>query len=118
MGAAVLHVPGVGSLQYDQQIWLLRLLSIGLLAPLPLLAGYLPPQSRHDFSLANSAEAPVTPASTTPDPLCEAPRYAEFLELPHGLSGYFDLEQAKRCATARNKPIFIDFTGHACVNCR
>lgn len=38
MGAAVLHVPGVGGLHYDQQIWLLRLLSIVLLAPLPLLA--------------------------------------------------------------------------------
>jgi thiol:disulfide interchange protein DsbD len=50
--------------------------------------------------------------------LCEAPKYANILELPHGLQGYFDLEQAKRCAQALNKPIFIDFTGHACVNCR
>jgi thiol:disulfide interchange protein DsbD len=40
------------------------------------------------------------------------------LELPHGLQGYFDLEQAKRCAIDQKKPIFIDFTGHACVNCR
>ncbi|HST65023.1 MAG TPA: glycosyltransferase family 39 protein [Mycobacteriales bacterium] len=38
MGAAVLHVPGVGGLHYDQQIWLLRLLSMLALAPLPLLA--------------------------------------------------------------------------------
>jgi len=87
-------------------------------APLPLLAGYLPPQSRNDFSLAASSEAPAVSAGTTPDAQCEAPRYAEFLELPHGLQGFFDLEQAKRCAKARNKPIFIDFTGHACVNCR
>ena len=50
--------------------------------------------------------------------LCEPPRHADFLELPHGLHGYFDLEQAKRCARAQKKPIFIDFTGHACVNCR
>ncbi|MBX0290923.1 thioredoxin family protein [Hymenobacter sp. HSC-4F20] len=88
-------------------------------APLPLLAGYLPPQSRHDFTLASSESAALaTPAATTANTLCEAPRYAEFLELPHGLSGYFDLEQARRCARAQNKPIFIDFTGHACVNCR
>ncbi len=38
LGAAVLTVPGVGGLAYDRQIWLLRLLSILLLAPLPLLA--------------------------------------------------------------------------------
>ncbi|MBO3272619.1 protein-disulfide reductase DsbD family protein [Hymenobacter defluvii] len=86
-------------------------------APLPLLAGYLPPQTSHDFSLASAATpmAPATPATNT---LCEEPRYADFLELPHGLHGYFDLAQAQRCARALNKPIFIDFTGHACVNCR
>jgi small subunit ribosomal protein S36 len=38
LGAAVLHVPGVGGLHYDQQIWLLRMLSMLALAPLPLLA--------------------------------------------------------------------------------
>jgi thiol:disulfide interchange protein DsbD len=82
-------------------------------APLPLLAGYLPPQSSRDFSLSSGNAA--IPAANT---LCEAPRYADYLELPHGLSGYFDLEQAKRCARQQHKPIFIDFTGHACVNCR
>ena len=88
-------------------------------APLPLLAGYLPPQSNHDFSIA-SAEGGAAPALARANlpAQCEAPRYAEFLELPHSLPGYFDLEQAKRCAKAQNKPIFIDFTGHACVNCR
>ncbi|MBG8552742.1 protein-disulfide reductase DsbD family protein [Hymenobacter guriensis] len=85
-------------------------------APLPLLAGYLPPQSRHDFTLAGAA--PAAPALATINSQCEAPRYAGFLELPHNLPGYFDLEQAKRCARAAGKPLFIDFTGHACVNCR
>ncbi|OON68984.1 protein-disulfide reductase DsbD family protein [Hymenobacter sp. CRA2] len=86
-------------------------------APLPLLAGYLPPQRNSDFTLAASA-APVLTTAATPNALCETPRYADFLELPHGLQGYFDLAQAQRCARAQNKPIFIDFTGHACVNCR
>jgi len=86
-------------------------------APLPLLAGYLPPQSNHDFSIA-SGGGEVSVAKASRPAQCETPRYAEFLELPHGLDGYFDLEQAKRCAKAQNKPIFIDFTGHACVNCR
>lgn len=88
-------------------------------APLPLLAGYLPPQSNHDFSIASGGGvggAALVKANLPPQ--CEAPHYAEFLELPHGLAGYFDLAQAKRCARAQHKPIFIDFTGHACVNCR
>jgi thiol:disulfide interchange protein len=89
-------------------------------APLPLLAGYLPPQSSHDFSIASNEGGRVGAivAQAALPTQCEAPRYAEFLELPHGLNGYFDLEQAKRCARAQHKPIFIDFTGHACVNCR
>jgi thioredoxin-related protein len=86
-------------------------------APLKALAGYLPPQSSHDFDLTalmrqhQSGQVPVNAQ-------CEPPHYGDFLKLPHGLSGYFDLEQAKRCALAQNKPLFIDFTGHACVNCR
>ncbi|MGV3642048.1 MAG: thioredoxin family protein, partial [Adhaeribacter sp.] len=59
-----------------------------------------------------AAPAAALPAS------CEAPKYSDVLKLPHGLTGYFDLEQARRCAQAQNKPLFIDFTGHACVNCR
>ncbi|RZK23015.1 MAG: disulfide bond formation protein DsbD [Hymenobacter sp.] len=88
-------------------------------APLPLLAGYLPPQSSHDFSIASGGgDAANVAAKSNLPTQCETPRYAEFLELPHGLNGYFDLEQAKRCARAQHKPLFIDFTGHACVNCR
>ena len=90
-------------------------------APLKALAGYLPPQSSHDFDLVallrqqNGGQDPVAAAA---DPNCEPPKYGTFLKLPHGLNGYFDLEQARRCALAQNKPLFIDFTGHACVNCR
>ncbi|MBC8081608.1 MAG: thioredoxin family protein, partial [Hymenobacter sp.] len=90
-------------------------------APLPLLAGYLPPQSKRDFSLATaggSGSLVVATSGPGASAQCEGPRFGEFLELPHGLSGYFDLEQAKRCAREQGKPIFIDFTGHGCVNCR
>ena len=88
-------------------------------APLPLLAGYLPPQSKHDFSLAtaDNGSAPVVATASTAVAQ-EVPRFGDFLELPHNLNGYFDLEQAKRVARQVHKPIFVDFTGHACVNCR
>ena len=85
-------------------------------APLPLLAGYLPPQSKHDFSLATAEGG--TPALAAAGPAREVARFSDFLELPHNLDGYFDLEQARRVARQVHKPIFIDFTGHACVNCR
>ena len=86
-------------------------------APLPLLAGYLPPQSKRDFSVA-AAEGGTPAVVASAASAHEVPRFGDFLELPHNLNGYFDLEQAKRVARQEHKPIFIDFTGHACVNCR
>ncbi len=81
-------------------------------APLKSLAGYLPPMYTHDFNLAKETSRADALAG------CEPPRYADFLHLPHGLSGYFDYEQALACAREQRKPLFIDFTGHGCTNCR
>lgn len=83
-------------------------------APLKALAGYLPPMHTHDFDLIGLAR----PADHIEYPECEEPKYADFLHLPHGLNGYFDYEQAMACAQAVDKPLFIDFTGHGCTNCR
>lgn len=84
-------------------------------APLKALAGYLPPQHTIDFDLSRGAAMTAKAASTTCDP---KPRHSESLHMPHGLHGYFDYKEALACAQKQNKPIFIDFTGHGCVNCR
>ena len=84
-------------------------------APLKGLSGYLPPLTSQDFVLgANSAPAPA--ASSTSG--IGKPKYSDFLHLPHGLEGFFDLKEAEAYAQKVRKPIFIDFTGHGCVNCR
>nr|HPI71483.1 thioredoxin family protein [Tenuifilaceae bacterium] len=31
---------------------------------------------------------------------------------------YFDYQQALACAREQNKPLFVDFVGHACANCK
>ncbi|WP_461491274.1 protein-disulfide reductase DsbD family protein [Pontibacter sp. HJ8] len=91
-------------------------------APLKALSGYLPPQSTHDFDLnaiVRQGGGGSTATSLAANELCETPKYAEDMPgMPLGLKGYYDLEQAKRCAAEQGKPIFIDFTGHGCVNCR
>jgi thiol:disulfide interchange protein len=81
-------------------------------APLRKLSGYLPPESTMEFRIGESGSA------KTGSDICEAPKYSDILHLPHGLNGYFDLKQALACAKEKNKPVFIDFTGHGCVNCR
>jgi len=56
--------------------------------------------------------------ATNANQTCDQPKYGDFLHLPHGLKGYFDYDQAIACARQQNKPLFIDFTGHGCTNCR
>ena len=82
-------------------------------APLKALAGYLPPQTSQDFDLSRSG---ISDAKTSS--LSETPKYGELFELPHNLDGFFDYEQALAYSKKVNKPVFIDFTGHGCVNCR
>jgi thiol:disulfide interchange protein DsbD len=86
----------------------------GLLgAPLKALSGYLPPMSSHDFNILENRGG-VAVENT----LDEIPKYSEFLHFPHGIQGYFDYNQAWAAAKKQGKPLFIDFTGHGCVNCR
>lgn len=94
-------------------------------APLKAISGYLPPMTSHDFDFHKIVRDEVKlvdhssgMSGSTANLLCEKPKFSEFLELPHGLEGYFDFEQGLACAKAQNKPMFIDFTGHGCVNCR
>lgn len=37
---------------------------------------------------------------------------------PHGLDCYHDFDEGLAEAKRQNKPLFVDFTGHGCVNCR
>lgn len=86
-------------------------------APLKALAGYLPPMSTHDFDVPSIIRANGG-GSSEKNTICDVPKYADFLHFPHGIQGYFDYDQALACAKQQDKPIFIDFTGHGCVNCR
>ena len=82
-------------------------------APLSKLSGYLPPLSSQDFVLGANSTSVNNNATAS-----HARKYSETLHLPHGLEGFFDLAEAEAYAKQVNKPIFIDFTGHGCVNCR
>lgn len=83
-------------------------------APLSKLSGYLPPQTSLDFDLSQIKSAPVQSNTSSTSGV----KYGDVLHLPHGLNGFFDLEEAEAYAAKVDKPVFIDFTGHGCVNCR
>ena len=61
---------------------------------------------------------PVIPG-TTPVILSKAKNLPRpTLRMPHGLVAYDNLEDGLAVASATGKKVFIDITGHGCVNCR
>jgi thiol:disulfide interchange protein len=90
-------------------------------APLNFLSAILPPADYHTFNLKEIIREDVKGMDgekSVSTALPEVPLYSHELKLPHGLNGYFDYHQAIRVAKILNKPIFIDFTGKNCGNCR
>lgn len=81
-------------------------------APLKWLSGYLPPMQAKGWFYDHRTYYEMEDYDIT------KVKYADKLHLAHGLNGFFDLNQARDYAKHVNKPLFIDFTGHACVNCR
>lgn len=89
-------------------------------APLKMVSPLLPPTTTQQFDLGKAAAvAPAAGAVAGSDQeLCGTPRYSDRLHLPFNLKGYFDYEEGLACAKQQNKPVFIDFKGHACANCK
>ena len=95
-------------------------------APLKALSGYLPPIETQDFVVWNYAETPAVPSAVPladDSPLKSASDKAGYgekynLRMPMGFTGYFTLEEGLAASKELGKPVFVDITGHGCVNCR
>ena len=89
-------------------------------APLKAISGWLPPMTTQDFDISNivRTESGAGGGQTSTYQWTEDPMYVDKLEIPFGIKGYFDYDQALRVAKKEGKPVFLDFTGHGCTNCR
>lgn len=89
-------------------------------APLKAISGWLPPMTTQDFDISNivRTESGNSGATASTYQWTEEPMYADKLKIPFGIKGYFDYDQALRVAKKEGKPVFLDFTGHGCTNCR
>ena len=77
-------------------------------APLKALSGYLPPIETQDFVMGSNPSQQVVSIE-------EATKGEK---LPLGLTGYHSMEEGYAAAKASGKPVFLDISGLACVNCR
>jgi thiol:disulfide interchange protein DsbD len=80
-------------------------------APLKALSGYLPPLESQEFVLQSGPAYAIAPPAETTD-------YGSEVTLAHGLKGYTKLEDGIAAAAESGKRVFVDITGHGCVNCR
>ena len=85
------------------------------------ISSLLPPKSDNDLALVPFAARPAQGTGTVTtgaDDLCGPAKFSDFLHLSHGLSGYFDYQEGMDCARKTGKPVFLDFKGHSCSNCK
>ena len=80
-------------------------------APLKSISAFLPPMSTQDFVMSANNTPAVAHNSGTH-------KYGDLFHAPLGLDVFFDYDEGLAYAKKVNKQVFIDFTGHACVNCR
>ena len=90
-------------------------------APLNALSGWLPPMSSQDYVISGCGFSGSESVDGIENNGLISGKTgiggAELHAVP-GLNVVFDYDEAIALAKQQNKPVFLDFTGHGCVNCR
>lgn len=84
-------------------------------APLKAISAFLPPQASQDFDLYTNSISLNRDSGVLQK---TRKKYDDIFHSPLNLNAFFDYEEGMAYARKVNKPVLIDFTGHACVNCR
>ena len=91
-------------------------------APLKGISGFIPPMETQDFNIekivVENQPQVVASGDMVQGKLPTDRKFAGQLHMPLGFEAFFDLDEAKAYAREHGKPIFIDFTGKTCANCR
>ncbi len=82
-------------------------------APLKAVSSFLPSPVTQDFDLSRITMAPASGQESQTIYVGESVR-----EGPHGLWAFTDYEEGMEAARRTGKPVFLDFTGFGCANCR
>ena len=80
-------------------------------APLKIISGFPPP-----MTYSESPEGVGYKNIISSGTVADLPKHAH--KGPHGIIAFHDYEEGVKYAKEVGKPILLDFTGYACVNCR
>lgn len=87
-------------------------------APLKLISGFPPPMFYSESPNGVGAQALVSSSAGHDANAGNIPEGADPAHCPHNLSCFHDYEEGIAYAKKVGKPVMLDFTGWACVNCR
>jgi thiol:disulfide interchange protein DsbD len=82
-------------------------------APLRAISSFLPSPTTQDFDLTRGVASGAAPAAASTIYVGQSVKQG-----PHGLLAFTDFEEGMAAARKAGKPVFLDFTGLGCVNCR
>jgi thiol:disulfide interchange protein len=80
-------------------------------APLKIISGFTPPMTYSESPYGVGYNKTITVFDE--EGLPEGAKFG-----PHDILTFTDYEKGMAYAKSVNKPVMIDFTGHACINCR
>ena len=89
-------------------------------APLNLISAFPPPQhySESPYGVGYTKQSVVNVLNNTTDTDNSGLPEGAHLMPPHDIVSFHDYDKGLAYAKKVGKPVMIDFTGHACVNCR
>ena len=88
-------------------------------APVKIISAFAPPTTYSEAASAGGSKETLEILQIEPMSVRREPIGLPYRETgPQGIPVFTDLEQATTFAKAMNRPILLDFTGKACVNCR
>ncbi len=82
-------------------------------APLKSISSFLPSQTTQDFDLTRGNQTYKPAVDTSNIYVGQSVKQG-----PHGLLAFTDFEEGMAAARKAGKPVFLDFTGLGCTNCR
>ncbi|MGE9515793.1 MAG: protein-disulfide reductase DsbD family protein [Solitalea-like symbiont of Tyrophagus putrescentiae] len=80
-------------------------------APLTSISQFLPPMATQKFNVAGRHLTSIKPTQ-------KPAKYSDKLYFTPEIKSFFDYQEAIDYARETHRPVFINFTGHACINCR